>query len=144
MVEVVEVVEVLREVSCQVAYINGGSYICPMATPLLRSAPLFAALADSTRLAILDRLRTGERNVNELCGETAAGQSLMSFHLKVLRDSGLVFSRKEGRTVWYALDPSGLARLGRLVTLLRGGDDDAVQTSTLVDLEVCREYINGS
>ena len=112
-----------------------------MATPLLRAAPLFAALADPTRLAILDRLRSGERCVGELCGDTAAAQSLMSFHLKTLRDAGLVFARKEGRTVWYAIDPSGVARLDRLVTLLHGPDDPSA-ASRRVDLEVCMEYIN--
>jgi ArsR family transcriptional regulator len=114
-----------------------------MATLLLRAAPLFAALADPTRLAILDRLRSGERSVNELCDHTAAGQSLMSFHLKALRDAGLVFGRRDGRVVWYALDPSGVARLDRLVTLLRGDTDDVAEASTRVDLEVCMEYING-
>jgi ArsR family transcriptional regulator len=113
-----------------------------MASLLNRAAPLFAALADPTRLAILDRLRSGERSVNELCAQTAASQSLMSFHLKTLRDAGLVFSRKEGRTVWYALDPSGVARLERLVVLLQGGADTVAEASTLADLEVCMEYIN--
>ena len=113
-----------------------------MSTLLLRAAPLFAALADPTRLAILDRLRSGERSVNELCGETAARQSLMSFHLKTLREAGLVFARKDGRTMWYALDPSGVARLERLVTLLQGGLDDPSEASKRVDLEVCMEYIS--
>lgn len=80
--------------------------------------------------------------MNELCQDTAAGQSLMSFHLKALRDAGLVFARKEGRTVWYALDPGGIARLDRLVTLLRGEVDDPSNASKRVDLEVCMEYIN--
>jgi ArsR family transcriptional regulator, arsenate/arsenite/antimonite-responsive transcriptional repressor len=114
-----------------------------MSTLLLRAAPLFAALADPTRLAILDRLRSGERSVNELCAETAARQSLMSFHLKTLKDVGLVFARRDGRTVWYSLDPSGVARLDRLVTLLQSGIDDPSETSKRVDLEVCMEYING-
>ncbi len=114
-----------------------------MATLLLRAAPLFAALADPMRLAILDRLRSGERSVNELCGDTAARQSLISFHLKTLRDAGLVFARKDGRTMWYALDPSGVARLERLVTLLQGGVDDPSEASNRVDLEVCLEYISG-
>ncbi|HJU70023.1 MAG TPA: metalloregulator ArsR/SmtB family transcription factor [Gemmatimonadaceae bacterium] len=114
-----------------------------MTTPLLRAAPLFAALADSTRLAILDRLRSGERSVNELCEETAARQSLMSFHLKTLREAGLVFARRDGRTVWYALDPSGVSRLERLVTLLQRGDDDPSVASKRLDLEMCMEYING-
>jgi ArsR family transcriptional regulator, arsenate/arsenite/antimonite-responsive transcriptional repressor len=113
-----------------------------MSTLLLRAAPLFAALADPRRLAILDRLRSGERSVNELCGDTAARQSLMSFHLKTLRDAGLVFARKEGRTVWYALDPSAVARLERLVALLQGGADDLSEASTMVELEICMEYIS--
>ena len=115
-----------------------------MASLLLRAGPLFAALADPMRLAILDRLRSGERSVNELCADTGAGQSLMSFHLKTLREAGVVFARKDGRTVWYALDPSGLARLERLVTVLQGRDDHASEVSKRVDLEVCLEYINDS
>ncbi|HEY7407837.1 MAG TPA: metalloregulator ArsR/SmtB family transcription factor [Gemmatimonadaceae bacterium] len=113
-----------------------------MASLLNRAAPLFAALADPTRLAILDRLRSGECSVNELCGGTAVSQSLMSFHLKTLRAAGVVFARKEGRIVWYALDPSGVARLERLLALLQGGTDTAAEASTLADLEVCMEYIN--
>ena len=115
-----------------------------MASLLLRAGPLFAALADPMRLAILDRLRPGQRSVNELCADTGAGQSLMSFHLKTLRDAGLVFARREGRTVWYALDPSGLTRLERLVSVLQGHDDLASEASKRVDLEVCLEYINDS
>ena len=112
-----------------------------MTSLLLRAGPLFAALADPTRLAILDRLRVGERSVGQLCGETAAAQSLISFHLKTLRDVGLVFARKDGRTVWYSLDPSGLARLERLVSVLSGREEQE-ELSKLADLEVCLEYIN--
>ena len=114
-----------------------------MATPILRAAPLFAALADPTRLAILERLRQGDRCVSELCGDVTAGQSLRSFHLKVLRDVGLVFARNEGRTVWYALDPSGLARLERLVRLLQDVGDGADVASNVAELEMCLEYISG-
>jgi DNA-binding transcriptional ArsR family regulator len=108
-----------------------------MATPLLRAAPFFAALADPTRLAVLERLRLRERCVGELCGDIAAGQSLISFHLKALRDAGLVFARRDGRTIWYAIDPSGVARLERLVRLLQGAEGE-VDT----DLAMCLEYIS--
>jgi ArsR family transcriptional regulator len=114
-----------------------------MASPILRAAPLFAALADPTRLAILERLRLGERCVSELCDDVAAGQSLISFHMKALRDAGLVFARRDGRTVWYAIDPSGLARLERLVQLLQGAGDEVEEASKVADLEMCMEYING-
>lgn len=113
-----------------------------MATPILRAAPLFAALADPTRLAILERLRFGELCVSDLCRDVAAGQSLMSFHLKALRDVGLVFARRDGRTVWYALDPSGLARLERLVELLRSAGDQVEVVSKAADLQICMEYIS--
>ncbi|MGQ0712570.1 MAG: ArsR/SmtB family transcription factor [Gemmatimonadaceae bacterium] len=118
-------------------------YYPPMPTPLLRAAPLFSALADPTRLAILERLRLGQRSVGELCAEVPGAQSLISFHLKALRDAGLVFSRKVGRTVWYSLDPSGLARLERLVEILQGTVEDRGSASDVVELEICREYING-
>ena len=127
------------------AYINIGSHIAAlMATPLPRSAPLFAALADPTRLAILERLRRGEQCVSDLCGAVAVGQSLMSFHLKVLREAGLGLGRKHGRTVWYALDPSGISRLERVAQLLGGAGHDPGQASKAADLQMCMEYINGS
>jgi DNA-binding transcriptional ArsR family regulator len=113
-----------------------------MAAPILRAAPLFAALADPTRLAILERLRRGERCVGELCGDTAAAQSLISFHLKVLRDVGLVFTRKDGRTVWYALDPSGVARLGRILRQLQDAGEGTDEASELAELQMCLEYIS--
>jgi ArsR family transcriptional regulator len=125
-----------------IAYINYSLYVRPVTTPLVRSAPLFAALADQTRLAIVDRLRRGERCVTDLCEETGAGQSLISFHLKALREVGLVSSRREGRTVWYALDASGLARLARLVRLLRGEKQNREEASRAAELEICMEYIN--
>jgi ArsR family transcriptional regulator len=115
-----------------------------MPTPILRAAPLFAALADPTRLAILERLRIGERCVGDLCGEVEAGQSLMSFHLNVLRDVGLVFARRDGRTVWYSLDPSGFARLERLVQLLQRAGGDAEGATKAADLEMCMEYISAN
>jgi ArsR family transcriptional regulator len=115
-----------------------------MPTLILRAAPLFAALADPTRLAILERLQLGERCVGDLCLEVDAGQSLMSFHLKALRDVGLVFTRRDGRTVWYSIDPSGFARLERLVQLLQGARDDAEGASKAADLETCLEYISSN
>lgn len=71
-------------------------------------APLFArrfyALGDEIRLGILDLLRGGERCVCELTAHLGLAQSRLSFHLKVLKDSGLVAHRREGRWSYYALD----------------------------------------
>lgn len=70
---------------------------------------LFQALSDENRLGILSRLRGGEHCVCELTEALDIGQSLLSFHLKTLKDAGLVTDRREGRWVYYALAPSAIA-----------------------------------
>jgi ArsR family transcriptional regulator len=81
------------------------------ATPdldLPRAARLFHALSDETRLALLDMLRDGERCVCDLQDAMDAAQSRLSFHLKVLKQAGLVRDRKEGRWSYYSLAPEAL------------------------------------
>lgn len=68
----------------------------------------FKALSDPSRLRILDRLRAGERCVCDLQDALDTGQSLLSFHLKTLKDAGLVLDRREGRWSYYRLDPAAL------------------------------------
>lgn len=75
----------------------------------------FHALSDPTRLEIVRRLRHGERCVCELQDLLDAAQSRLSFHLKVLRESGLITDRKEGRWVYYTLDREALAEIGGFV-----------------------------
>jgi ArsR family transcriptional regulator len=72
---------------------------------------LFQALSDETRLEIMEMLRGGERCVCELMEELDAAQSRLSFHLRVLKDAGLVTDRKEGRWSYYAIVPGALAEL---------------------------------
>ncbi len=79
----------------------------------------FKALSDPLRLRILDRLRGGERCVCELTDVLDAGQSLLSFHLKVLKDAGLVTDRREGRWMHYAVDASALAETEAFLGALR-------------------------
>lgn len=66
-------------------------------------AKVFHALSDETRLALVHRLRGGERCVCELMDQLDAAQSRLSFHLKVLRDAGIVDCRREGRWAYYWL-----------------------------------------
>ena len=85
-------------------------------------AKLFHALSDPTRVDILERLRGGERCVCELTDVLDATQSRLSFHLKTLREAGLVVDRKEGRWVYYTLVPETLQRLAEaLATLATSG-----------------------
>jgi ArsR family transcriptional regulator len=78
-------------------------------TDLARLARLFHALSDETRLGIVQRLRAGERCVCELTDLLDAAQSRLSFHLKVLRDVGLVHDRRDGRWVYYSICPETFA-----------------------------------
>src|SRR5215211_6101452 len=84
-------------------------------TDLNRAVVLFHALSDSTRLAALEMLRGGEKCVCELQDQLDVAQSRLSFHLKVLKDAGLVEDRKEGRWSYYAIIPDALDEAHDLV-----------------------------
>ncbi len=64
----------------------------------------FHALADPIRMHILDHLRQHELCVAELCEALDITQSKLSFHLKVLKDADLVYTRHEGRWIYYSLN----------------------------------------
>ena len=61
----------------------------------------FAALAEPTRRHILDLLRDGERPVGSLVDELGISQPLVSKHLRVLRDAGLVEVRADAQRRMY-------------------------------------------
>lgn len=75
----------------------------------------FHALSDETRLRIVDLLRGGEQCVCELTSALDMRQSLLSFHLKTLKDAGLVTDRREGRWSYYALNAEAFAQLEAFV-----------------------------
>jgi ArsR family transcriptional regulator, arsenate/arsenite/antimonite-responsive transcriptional repressor len=83
-----------------------------------RTAHLFHALSDETRLSILKRLRLGERCVCDLTDALDAAQSRLSFHLKVLKDAGLVTDRRDGRWMYYTLNQETLGEIAELVETL--------------------------
>ena len=80
-----------------------------------RAVRLFHALSDRTRLSILTRLRLGERCVCDMTDDLDTAQSRLSFHLKVLKDAGLVTDRREGRWMYYTMNPEALAEAGELI-----------------------------
>jgi ArsR family transcriptional regulator len=84
-----------------------------------RAVELFHALSDETRLQIIELLRKGERCVCELTDSLDAAQSRLSFHLRVLRDAGIVRDRKDGRWVYYELDPEVFEETESLVSELK-------------------------
>ncbi len=97
-------------------------YDAAMATALLnheRLARQLRALADEKRLRIVEILRSGERCVCDLQDALDAGQSLLSFHLKTLREAELVRDRREGRWVYYALNAEALEEVEEVLRALR-------------------------
>ena len=72
---------------------------------------LLRALADPIRLQVIEALGGGERCVCDLTADLGLAQSKLSFHLKVLRDTGLLADRQSGRWVYYRLQPDALERL---------------------------------
>jgi ArsR family transcriptional regulator len=85
------------------------------APDLDRAVALFHALSDATRLAALEMLREGEKCVCELQDELGVAQSRLSFHLRVLKEAGLVEDRKEGRWSYYQVVPHALEEAHDLV-----------------------------
>ena len=73
------------------------------------SALRVRALGDETRLRILEELVAGEASVTDLTERLQVGQSLMSHHLRILRECGLVLDRRDGRWVHYAIAEPALA-----------------------------------
>jgi ArsR family transcriptional regulator len=86
------------------------------ATDLTRLARVFHALSDETRLAIVALLRSGERCVCDLTAVLDSAQSRLSFHLKTLKEAGLVQDRRAGRWAYYSLVPGALEGLEERLT----------------------------
>ncbi len=64
----------------------------------------FHALSDPLRINVVELLRDKELCVCDLCDTLGVTQSKLSFHLKNLREAGLVRSRQEGRWIYYSLN----------------------------------------
>jgi DNA-binding transcriptional ArsR family regulator len=73
---------------------------------------LFRTLADPTRRSLFERLcREGERTVADLTAKAGVSQPVVSKHLGVLREAGLVRGRHEGRQTHYSAELKALAPL---------------------------------
>ena len=68
---------------------------------------IFKALCDEKRLSILELLKGGEKCACVLMEELNIAQSALSYHMKILCESGLVTSRQEGKWTHYTISKSG-------------------------------------
>jgi len=81
-------------------------------------ARLFHALSDETRLQIIECLFECEQCVCDLTDVLKTGQSRLSFHLKTLKDAGLLTDRREGRWVYYSLNREAIEELKDFADML--------------------------
>ncbi|WP_313524326.1 ArsR/SmtB family transcription factor [Anaerotignum sp.] len=89
-----------------------------MDTAHKKNATIFKAFCDEKRLAILDLLRSGEKCACVLIDEMEIGQSSLSYHMKILCESGVVDSRQEGKWTHYRLSESGSKYAAELLVQL--------------------------
>jgi ArsR family transcriptional regulator, arsenate/arsenite/antimonite-responsive transcriptional repressor len=89
------------------------------AADTVRAAALFHALSDEIRLDVVALLLHGERCVCDLMDELEMAQSRLSWHLKTLSDAGVISGRKEGRWVYYSLNPDAIAEARSFLDALK-------------------------
>lgn len=80
----------------------------------------FQTLADPTRRRVLDALRRGERQVNDLVEEVGIHQSGVSRHLRILHQAGFVAVRPDGQRRLYSLVPAPFRELEEWLAQYRG------------------------
>lgn len=76
-------------------------------TDFSKDAKIFKALCDEKRLTILNHLRSGEKCACVLIEYMGIGQSALSYHMKILCESGIVTSRQDGKWTHYSLNQQG-------------------------------------
>ena len=77
---------------------------------------IFKALADETRLKIVDFLKDGEKCVCEIIPMTGKSQPGISQHLRILSEAGILKSRKEGTSIYYKIRDK---RIMEIINILR-------------------------
>lgn len=93
-----------------------------MNSEMQKTAKVFKALCDPNRLAILELLRGGEKCACVLLEQLELTQPGLSYHMKILCESGLVSSRQEGKWTHYRLDGEGRERVVELLKQLTTPD----------------------
>ena len=90
-----------------------------------QNAKVFKAFCDENRLRILERLRGGEKCACVLIEDLGIGQSALSYHMKILCESGIVDSRQEGKWTHYRLSEAGSQSAATLLLKLTTSNLDA-------------------
>jgi DNA-binding transcriptional ArsR family regulator len=68
-----------------------------------RISTVYQVLGDASRLKIIQAVGQTSRSVTEIIEETGLSQTLVSFHLRVMREKGIVITRRDGPFIYYSL-----------------------------------------
>lgn len=92
---------------------------------------LFKALSDDTRLRTLKLLESGELCVCDIVAALDVVQPKASFHLKILKDAGLLRDRKQGKWVHYNIDDSDMFKRFLVLSVLEKIPAEAVKNDQM-------------
>ncbi len=106
-----------------------------MATIYEEHAKIFKALCDEKRLRILELLRGGEKCACILLGQLDLGQSGLSYHMKILVESGIVESHQKGKWTHYKISKKGSAYASVLLKEL-------TTPNTVTEKHICCKHKN--
>lgn len=100
-----------------------------------QNAKVFKAFCDEKRLAVLELLRSGEKCACVLIEQMEIGQSSLSYHMKILCESGIVESRQEGKWTHYKISEQGSDQ----ALLLLKAITTPYAAATAADIGSCQE-----
>ena len=97
-------------------------------TDFSKDVKIFKAFCDEKRLTILSHLKSGEKCACVLIDTMNMGQSTLSYHMKILCESGIVTSRQDGKWTHYSLSKAGSEYASRrLLELTATSDEQKLQ-----------------
>ncbi len=98
-------------------------------------ALIMKALGDENRVKIFDMLSQGERCACKILEEFSITQSTLSYHMKILCDSGLVKGRRDGIWMHYTIDPDTLELVKDFFDRI---DSSAIAIDIDSDVDCCK------
>jgi ArsR family transcriptional regulator len=88
--------------------------------------PAFKAISDETRLRIIDMLSCGEMCACDILEGLSISQSTLSYHMKILADSGLVRAERDGTWMRYTLNKERIAAVLEFFAIITNEKEDCI------------------
>lgn len=89
-------------------------------------APVFKAISDETRLKIIDILSCGEMCACDILEGLSISQSTLSYHMKILTDSGLINARRDGTWMRYTLNKKNIEGALNFIKIVASDKEECI------------------